>query len=201
MKKEDALRIIISCANQYNENLSNKNLMFIYRTDKNLDKIETVFLPRNFMHLTGIKLNNRIKGSVDFYKACLKRRLSLSDFELSKDGTTEMKLNILPKLMDIKSHAKMIGEYNNSKSILITEKIIGNTHSCIGFIKENGYYIPNTALREDTRNIIVGKSNQILLIYEKSIKDKNYNLEPSYIAKNIDEKIINEAKNIIKNYI
>lgn len=197
MKKEDALRTIISCARQYDENLNNKNLMFIYKNDKNIDKIETVFLPRNFMHLTGVKLKNGRKGSVDFYKACLKNRLSLSDFELSKDGTTEMKLSILPKLMNIKTSAKMIGEYNNSKSILITEKIIGNTHSCIGFIKENGYYIPNTALKEDARNLMIGKSNQILLIYEKSIKDKTYNLNPLYSATNIDEETINNAKKII----
>ena len=198
MKKDKAIEIIISSANKYKENLCNKNLLFIYQHGSNVNKIETAFFPRHFCHLTGVDISNsRIKSSVDFYNICLKNKLSHRDFNMKSNGTAVMKLMILPKLMDIKSNANMLGKYNNSKSILITDKIVGSVHACIGFVEENGYYVPNTALKEDSRELISGTPNRVLMIYEKTISDKAYNSIPSYTAKNIDDSLMSKIQIII----
>ena len=57
---------------------------------------------------------------------CLKRSLSPLDFSMPDSGTVEMKLSVLPRMLKISSAAKMIGEYDLSKSLLYTEKLAGN---------------------------------------------------------------------------
>ena len=95
MKKEQAIKIITDAAKVYRENLENKNLLFIFGTEKSPEFFEASFLPRNFMHLTGVKISeNRIFGSVDFYERCLRGKLSPSDFSFADNGTTAMKLSI-----------------------------------------------------------------------------------------------------------
>ena len=97
MKKENAIKIIAECAKLYKENLENKNLLFVFGADKTPEFFEASFLPRNFLHLTGVKIfEERVGGSVDFYERCLRRKLSPSDFSFADNGTTVMKLSILP---------------------------------------------------------------------------------------------------------
>lgn len=148
MNKEEALTIIISSAKYYEENLENRNIMFVFQEEQNKIKyIETVFLPRNFLHLTGIKIiNQNIKSSTEFYHLCLKNQLTISDFEFNSNGTTPLKLKILPQILKIHKITKMIGDYNNIKPYLSTKKIAGGIHACLGFKQEGNYYIPNTAL-------------------------------------------------------
>lgn len=101
MKKEAAIKIITSCAKIYKENLENKNLLFIFGDLQTPEYFEALFLPRNFLHLTGVKLiESRIFSSKDFYNRCLNGKLSPNDFSMAQDGTTEMKLYVLPKIMD-----------------------------------------------------------------------------------------------------
>jgi len=90
MSKEEALKVILSCSKIYHDNLENKNLLYIL--EDRLGKIsclEAVFLSRNFLHLTGVKISNKkIKSSSEFYHLCLKNQLSISDFEFNSNGTT-----------------------------------------------------------------------------------------------------------------
>jgi len=185
MKKEEVIQIIIKCANLYNKNLENKNIIFVFG---NLDRIfffESTYLAKHFLHLTGVTLNPNIySGSSDFYKKCLRSELSVDDFSVPLDGNTAKKLTVLPQLMQIFKTAKMVGDYNFSKSRLLTEKLTGNITACMGFVRDDIYYIPNTVLKEDMRDITNKPQQRMLAIFRKRIFDQQYN-ELTYIAKDI----------------
>ncbi len=197
MKKEQAIKIITECAKIYNENLENKNLLFIFGMESSPEFFEASFLPRNFLHLTGVKIiDGRIFGSVDFYGRCLRGRLSPYDFSFADNGTTEMKLSILPQLMKIQTCAKMISVYDYTKSVLYTEKLVGNIRACMGFIRENDYYIPNTALSEDIRDVSVRPQKRVLAIFKKDIPQKFYETTSCYSAKKIDVSFLISSDNL-----
>ena len=183
MKKEEAVNIITSCAKQYNTNLENKNFLFVYNDNNTVKFFETLFLPRNYLHLTGIQLNSNIKSS-DFYERCLNGQLSASIFDLYKNGTTEMKLTVLPQIMNIHKVARMVGNYSSTKSLLITEKIVGTITACLGFVSENNFYIPNTVLREDIRDVTNRPQSRILAVFKKEIREQQYS-SCTYLAKGI----------------
>lgn len=194
MKKEDAIKIITKCVSDYQSYLSNKNILFVYGTLQNPNYLEATFLPRHFLHLTGVEINkNRIFSSTDFYKRALNNRLSPHDFSFPKNGTAELKLMILPSLMKIHCSAKMIGDYNFVKPILYTEKLVGNITACLGFVKDADieYYIPNTVLQEDIRDITQKPQQRILAVLRKNIKQENYE-EICYLAKGISLQDISE---------
>ena len=175
MDKKSIIRIITSCAKEYNLNLENKNLLFIFNSKfSNIEYFETLFLPKHFLHLTGVISNKNIKSS-NFYNMCLKGKLSPKDFKIAENGTTDMKLSILLQLMKLTKNVKMVGDYDDTKTFLKTEKIAGNVYASMGFIKDGSYYIPNTVLREDIRNITIKPQKNIILILEKQVKDANYN--------------------------
>lgn len=185
MDKDNALKIIVTCAKIYKENLLNKNVLFVYGSLANINYIETLFLQRHFLHLTGVHVQSKRLSSTEFFSMSINNRLRTSDFELPKDGTADLKLAILPALMIIHKTAKMIGEYDNSKTLLFTAKIIGNVTACIGFVPENRFYVPNTALKEDIRNVTSLPQLRILASYRKNVKDTNYH-DLCYIAKGIN---------------
>ena len=64
-----------------------------------------------------------------------------------------MKLNVILTLMNIYKTARMMGDYNSSKSVLYTKKLTGNHIGCMGFANYGGYYNPNTLLNEDIRSV------------------------------------------------
>ena len=74
MKKEDAIRIITNCAKLYHENLEGKNLLFLYGAPQLPQYFEAAFLPKHFLHFTGVALvEQRIVSGIDFYDRCLNR--------------------------------------------------------------------------------------------------------------------------------
>ena len=193
MKKDAAIKIITDCAKQYHANLEGRNLLFVFGSSQKPSTLETVFLPRNFLHLTGVEVDeNSFTGSSDFYEKCLKGQLSPSDFSLANNGTTEMKLSILPQLMNIHRFAKMVGDYSFTKSMLYTEKLAGNITACLGFVRDDTYYIPNTAIKEDIREVTRRPQQRVLLIYKKLIHEAQYS-ELCYVAKGIDVEQITKS--------
>ena len=88
---EEAIRIIYQCAVEYRENLSNKFVLFITAKDNNTADFETLFLPQNFKHLTGV--GSRLSGA-DFFGLAVRNRLSPNEITLAKDGTTDLKLDV-----------------------------------------------------------------------------------------------------------
>ena len=186
MEKSDALNILFSCAKEYQKKLENNNLLFVFGKCEKPHFFEASFYKRNFMHLTGIKLFNNA-GSLFFYERLITERLSVNDFYFSEDGTTIQKLTILPQLINIATVSKMIGFYNNSKPYLMTDRFVGNINACMGFIKENGkpgFYIPNTALNADIRDL-TQNAQRVLCVFKKKIQDEKYT-ELCYIAKKLN---------------
>lgn len=186
MQKADAIRIMSGCAKDYDKYLNHRNLLFVFGAVDNVECFEAVFLPRTFMHLTGVEpVASRIHSSSDFYKRILRGKLSARDFNLAPNGTTEMKLQVLPRLMQIHKNAKMVSDYDGSKTRLFTEKLAGGTTACLGFARDGDLYYPNTALREDIRNLSLTRPSRVLMILRKTDKDVTYS-DVCYIAKGVD---------------
>lgn len=116
MTKKEALQIVFSCAASYKENLAGRSLLFV-TTDKHktVRCLEVSFDGSNFLHMTGFKLNKKEISANNFFSMCCDKRLSESDFEFAADGTTEMKMRVLPGLVQKHLSAKMVGDYNLSQ--------------------------------------------------------------------------------------
>lgn len=185
-------KILFKSAQLYKENLVNNNLLFICMDKhKRTSSLTIQFATTGFLHLTGVKFNDRKSmSSGEFFDKCLKRRLSLDEFELAKDGTTEKKLQILPLLFSKNLSATIVRDFSARTPVLVTDKLVGGVKGCIGFVYERttGFYAPNTVLNLDIRTYI---SNQLRIIatYRKKKTDSGYE-EIVYAAKKIDwEKI------------
>lgn len=183
--KEQAISIVVGCAEKYRDNLMNRSLLIAHSDKhKNLECIELTFDASNFMHLTGLKLNGITAD--DFYDKCLSHRLSIDDFEFSNDGTTSLKLDVLPSVMTKKLSANMIGDYNSSNPKLYTEKLVGGEKACMGFVQSGARkrYVPNTLLKFDIRDIS-SNTRRIVAVFRKPRQQSNYE-EITYRAKNFD---------------
>ena len=66
--KEEARRVVLNCAKLYQQKLLNKRFMIIYRErlDNRIRYIEVVFLERNYQHLTGLELVDKVIGGINF---------------------------------------------------------------------------------------------------------------------------------------
>jgi hypothetical protein len=188
MKKTEAIQIITRCAKEYRSGLSNQNILFLFGAETQAEYFETTFLPRHFLHLTGVvPAEGRVRSSKDFYEKCCKGKLSPEDFSFADNGTTEMKLSVLPQLMQIDRKARMVGDYDFAKSVLRTEKLAGGVRACMGFVRDTGahpFYVPNTALREDIRDVTVSPQKRILAIFRKGIREPCYT-QCCYLAKGV----------------
>lgn len=153
------------------------------------------------MHLTGLKpahriptttefqssrvINDKLTAS-DFYKRCLAHKLSKDDFVFSADGTTSMKLDVLPFIICKNLSANMIGNFNSPHPKLYTEKVAGGTKAYIGFImdKISKEYVPNTVVKEDIRKNVTDYV-RVIAVYRKEYNEKVYK-ERVYITKKFD---------------
>jgi len=109
--KSEALRVIHSSAVAYQNNLVNKNVLFVALSDGKPEMFEVSFLPRSFQHLTGIRT---ALNSTTFYSLALRDRIREQDIEFASDGTTDRKLDVLKSLMNIHITARMLGNYDHS---------------------------------------------------------------------------------------
>ncbi len=185
--KKRALSVVFSCAAEYQKNFVDKCLLFLF-TDKhkNVYSLEVTFDVSNFLHLTGFEINEDEISRTDFFNRCLDKRLSEKDFEFKADGTTELKMKVLPTLMQKNLSAKMIGDYNNLKPKLYTERIAGSISGCMGFVQdeETGRYVPNTVLDSDIRDVVY-LPYRIIATFRKQRKDALYS-EIVYLAKKVE---------------
>lgn len=210
LARKEFIDIIVKSQKEFEKNLKNKKLMFIYENkDKTIDKEEIFFPTTSLYHLTGIKAydsNNKLLNSYKFYKLLQSGGIDESKIE-AKDKTTYYKLEVLPQLMQIDRMANMIGNFTGHSLLLQTNKLIGNVNACMGFIKnEQDLYVPNTALKQDIRDITDDR-NKIIAVLKKNINEKLYKnityLKQTYqveeILRNqtINEKI--DIKNIYSN--
>lgn len=88
---EEARKIVMALAKQYESNLLNKKYLFIYRDkiDNQIKDIEVRFGKENYQHLTGIELFDK-KGNVRqhvaelFFEKCLKNNWKKMSFVSKK---------------------------------------------------------------------------------------------------------------------
>lgn len=189
--KEDAKKIVLNCAKQYQQRLLHKKMIIIYRErkDNTIQFIEVVFYEKNYQHLTGLELidknGNVIQHqSVNFYRKCVENKLGIDEFRFKTDGTTQLKLSALPVLMDIAKITKITGDYNNVRPYLLVDKVMGGVNFCLGLSKENDTYVPSSALLEDIKKL-ADTPSQVLAILEKD-KDENVYKTVKHVAKGLN---------------
>ena len=187
--KADAIKIVVACAKKYSEELCNKDLMIVY-VDKYKKVYSTVlsFFSWNYLHLTGLQRGRNLLTAQQFYDSCLSHKLSPDDIEFSDDGTTELKLDVLPSIICKNLKATMLGTYNNCNPILMTEKIAGGVNACIGFVLNDGCgpYVPNTLLKGNIKDYTY-ETFRIIAIFRKNITDNEF-CEVTYLAKKVEWK-------------
>lgn len=207
MTKKEAMAVVFSCAAEYKENLVDHSLLFLCQ-DKHKRSycLEVTFNTSNFQHLTGFKTEEAIKdpeqegqntegdskskkrkmNAAHFFELCIDHRLSENDFEFADDGTTPMKMHVLPSAVKKNLSANMIGYYNGNQPKLYTEQIAGSVKGCVGFVKDKdiGRFVPNTLLEGDVRKKVT-RPDRILVTYRKKRDDELYS-EIVYAAKKVD---------------
>ena len=143
---EEARRIVMQCAKQYQTNLMNKQFILIYRdrNDYRVNALELKFEKGNYQHLTGIEMidedgNVREHVSELFYYKCLNNQLAKEEIRFKKNGTTNLKLLALPVMMRIHKVTKIAGDFNYSRPYLVADKVIGNVNFCLGLRQADEY--------------------------------------------------------------
>lgn len=188
---EDARRIALSCAKQYQSKLLDKRLFIIYRErlDDSIRYIEVEFHDHNYQHLTGLEFidenGHAYRGrSKDFYRKCIENKLTTRAIRFKKDGTTQLKLRALPVLMNITKVTKIAGCYNDSRPYLYVDKVIGNVNFCLGLSKTGGVYVPSSALLADIKELTDSPS-QVLAVLQKECDNDIY-VTVKHVAKGLD---------------
>lgn len=194
--KAEAIEIVVSCAEKYARELLNQSLLFVCEDKhKRITCMEFFFYDRNFLHLTGLKLKRRSSGdnhgqdaqsAKDFFFNCLSHAVSPDDFEFAADGTTPLKLSILPHLVSKNLSAKIVGDFYSLRPKLYTEKLAGGNKGCMGFRVDalTNNYVPNTVLHEDIRDNVRDWA-RVIAVYRKAASGEKYG-EITYLAKKID---------------
>ena len=127
-----------------------------------------------------------------FFRAALNKRLSPDSIAFDQGGATELKLEILPQLMAIHTTARMVGDYDNSRPLLVTDKFAGTVTMAMGFIYVNDVFIPNTGLKIDVRDITSKATRRrIIAIFSKPRNEILYK-KLTYMANGItiDDRIL-----------
>lgn len=187
ISKEEAIRTVVKCAKLYERNLLDRTLLFILMDKhKKISSAEVSFYRNNFLHLTGLRIDKSKMSAEQFFERCMDGRLSERDFSFAEDGTTVLKLQILPYLMEKNLNANSFGDFGGNGIHLYTEKLAGGVKGCIGFIMadETSEWIPNTLLSEDIRKVSRDRQ-RIIATYRKKKKEETYR-EIVYCAKKIE---------------
>lgn len=186
--KKQIIKIVTDCANKYASQLLNKSLLFItFDKHKNTSAIEVFFEKRNYLHLTGLVVDKQVISAERFFELCIAKKLSQEDIGLREDGTTNLKLQILPILMKKNLSANSVGNYNDSGLDLYTEKIAGGIKGCMGFRTDSvtKRLVPNTVLNKDIRQCTKAPQDRIIATFRKDQAEGVYS-EVVYIAKKVE---------------
>lgn len=117
-------------------------------------------------------------------------RLSETDFELAKDGTTDQKLDVIDQMMKIKRSVAMIGDFTARGPMLYSEKVAGTVCACIGFIRDKytQLNVPNTLLKKDIRDVSSKPQQKVFMVLSKKYTDDKYSVvEKQDKAINLEE--------------
>ena len=169
--KKEAIKIVTSAAKKYQNELVGKVLLFLYVDGHGrCGHLEASFSQNNFLHLTGFDTQ---LSPAEFFSRCIKNKLSANDFNFDKNGTTQLKLNVLPNIIAKDLSAKMIGDLDAQTIKLYTEKLIGNVTACMGFIQCGKTYKPNTVLESNLKNYSKAPC-RVIATFRKAQQEKTY---------------------------
>ncbi len=76
------------------------------------------------------------------------------------------------------------GDYNDLRSYLLVNKVIGGVNFCLGLSREEDVYVPSSALLEDIKKLTDSPS-QVLAIMEKESDGRVYSTI-KYVAKGLN---------------
>lgn len=184
MTKNEIITVVHKCACTYDTSLCNTQVMFVYYNAQNhVEFAEVRFRAHNFLHFTGLVAGKGISANT-FYRQILNNKLSPNDFFVKCAFTTELKLNILPTIVKIDRTARMIGNYTGPHLELYTEKVAGTTSACLGIISKKDFFIPNTVLSEDIRNVSQYPPGKIFAIFKMKSTERKYT-QLTYIKKDL----------------
>lgn len=216
MNKTELLKIITQYSKEYHKNLNNKNFIILAKSKNNIISFNIIFNSTNYLHLTGVTTP---LSAQEFFDACLNNKLTLNMFAPKYNSNImNAKMNAIPHLVNIHKLARNIGDYNNLKPNLYTDKILGNVGVSLGLVypkekKTKKYMQPNSLMSEDSRILSKKPFLPIIAILIKDIKDKkfdtitykskNINIDklhfPKEITELLTEKAMLELKPSIKN--
>ena len=173
MTKTEVRNVIIKCAQLYRDNLCNKELLFFYLAGSKIQYISVSYYPANYKHLTGIVISCSPK---DFFELCCKQTISENAFTLKDNGTTELKLRVLERIMNVAYHAQFLGDYLNSNIYLELDKVVGSTLCGLGIENsDSDTYYPKSVLNGDMRKQVI-EMKPIVAVYERLLWNSNYKL-------------------------
>jgi len=180
---EEAKEILRVAAQAYQNNYINKSVLFVASRGTVAKLYEVAFFAKNFMHLTG---NIKSMSTKQFYNLAKRGSLKKSDFAYAKDGTTDMKLDVLQPLMNILYTAQMIGDYNDSHDWVVADKMVGTVTIAMGFKRDEDAdcNVPCTALKTDVRTITLDPVLPIIAVLRKD-RSENFYTEVTRFAKDI----------------
>lgn len=204
ISKLEVLKIIYSAAQEYDNKLNNKQFLIIYQKTAKPTKGEedtasacVGFRGYNFLHLTGVKAH---MSAPDFYKNCLRNKISLNSFDIDKSGNVERKMKALPHLSELLYGKCMIGDFINSGIQIKADYFAGDTRAVIsvGFrYKKSGEPsdIPVSLYNEDVRTL-TNPTHKVIAIFYKDFKDAKYT-HCSFIAKDQTLENLHIPKDVI----
>ena len=175
--KEKAIAIVSSSVKDYDLLLANNKYLLICRNNKKntVDCVEVRFPRYAFQHLTGLVVSkeSNVKSAMIFYDACFYDRLAPSDIENPDSYFTELKLKVLPQLINFIKFSKMTVVFNNGRPLLKCDKVVGTTNFSLALTKRQSFYIPVSCLNEDVRKF-GDDIYQVLAIFCESLDTKVY---------------------------
>lgn len=175
-KKNRAIGIITESAQVYDELLKNTSYLIIAHSGvfNSYRQYEIHFNSSNFMHLTGV--DTELSAGL-FYSKCIGNKLSKSDFKLKDNGTTMLKLSLLPEMFNLDIY-RTIGEFDSSGGYVKIKADVASGHNTgvLALKKINDTnYVPCSLLADHVDNTVIATSKQkILYIYSKKKKEKKY---------------------------
>ncbi len=186
---QQALKIILVAANDYKENLENKNFMIVYYESNKLKYKLLNFSGENFCHLTGAKAN---VSSTKFYKLCTDKMLSIKDFA-PPNSTMNLKLAVLPYLSGLFFNHCLIGNFLKSGILLQSDYFLGNSKNVlsVGFLSRKTYDIPRTLLNQGIKEL-TNPTLKVEAILRKNKADDYYS-EYTYCNKSFDISLLDKC--------
>lgn len=167
--KEKVLKILEKAIDIYEKEYLNNSILYVYKDKFNeLKAFEANFQKNNFLHLTGIE--TKLKAS-QFYDMIRKNKLNLNNFDLKKDGTTILKLNVICQF----------------KLLLENPSYIGHSNDYI-------YWQIPGSLAKDIRECTIDNL-KVLFILRKKMSEKEYK-EIVYNYEKNTEKLKNQLRNL-----